>query len=129
MLIIALLAAIALSTFLGRRVDAGDASAKSMINMAAKAATIYGLSNAGYTGMTPAALQAQVPSINITANGQPVLAAAAPTLTGYTLAVVSSTADTFFFTNANGVATVTCTVASGNGNTLTNTGGGCSGHW
>ena len=80
--------------------------------------------------MTPVAFKALEPRINITVNGQAVLATAAPTANGYTLSVVSSNANTFTITNANGLDTRTCVVASGNGNTTTNTGGGCtSGKW
>jgi prepilin-type N-terminal cleavage/methylation domain-containing protein len=131
MLIIGLLASIALGAFLSRRIPASDASAKQMANTAEQAAVIYSLSNpSGYGGMTPAALRALEPSINIVTNGQTILAAAAQTLTGYSLAVVSSAADIFTITVANGVISRTCSIAVGNGNTSTNTGGGCrNGTW
>ena len=88
-----------------------------------------GLEN-GSTGMTPAALNAAERTINITPNGQTVLVNATPISTGYILTVVSSTAETFNMTNASGLLTRSCIVAAGNGNTATNTGGGCrSGTW
>lgn len=130
MLIIGLLATMALGTFLSKRATAADATAKSLINDSEQAATIYGVNGAGYNGMTAGGLKAVISSINIVPNGQAVLATAAPTATGYTLIVVSSTADTFVLTNANSAITRTCTVAAGNGNTSTNTGGGCNaGYW
>ena len=50
--------------------------------------------------------------------------------TGFVLTVVSSTADTFNLTNSSGRLTRTCIVATGNGNTQTNSGGGChNGTW
>ena len=80
--------------------------------------------------MTPAALSSIDHTINTAANGQAVLVHAAPTATGYILTVVSSTIDTFNLTSAAGVVTRTCIVAPGNGNTATNTGGGCAtGTW
>lgn len=130
-LVVGILGAIALPAFLSQRVGATDAVAKSMVNTAEQAAQIYSLnSTTGYTGMTPAALKSVEPSINVVANGQTVLVLAGPTATGYTLATVSSGGDTFYVASVNGVLNRTCTVASGNGNTATNTGGGCTkGTW
>jgi type IV pilus assembly protein PilA len=128
-LLISILAAMALSTFLGRRVVAGDAAAKSLLNTAQQTAMNYGLAN-NYSGMTPAALKNVEKTINITANGQAVLVNAGPTLTGYILTVVSSTANTFNLTSSNGVVSRTCQVSSANGNSVTNSGGGCNnGTW
>jgi hypothetical protein len=101
-----------------------------MANTAEQAAVVYSLNGNGYIGITPSALKGIEASINVLANGQTVLAAASPTLTGYTLAVVSSAGNTFNITSTNGVLTRTCIVAVGNGNSLTNTGGGCkNGTW
>jgi len=128
-MIIGMLAAIGVPMFLSDRVSAGDGTAKELLHTAQTAAVIYSLNSgsAGYTGMNPAALKQTEPSINTTANGQAVLVNATPTTTGYILTVVSSSADTFNMTNANGALTRTCLVASANGNTHTNTGGGCTG--
>ena len=131
MVIIGLLASIAIGAFLSRRITASDASAKQMANTAEQAAVIYSLNNpAGYGGMTPAGLKAIEPSINVATNGQTILAAAGQTASGYSLAVVSSAANTFTITVANGGLSRTCSIAAGNGNTSTNTGGGChNGTW
>jgi prepilin-type N-terminal cleavage/methylation domain-containing protein len=130
LLLVGILATMALSSFLGRRVTAGDAVAKQLIHSAQDSALNYGLSTVNYSGMTPAALNTLDKTLNITANGQAVLVNAAPTATGYLLTVVSRTADTFNLTSTNGVVSRTCLVASGNGNTATNTGGGClNGTW
>ena len=124
--VIAILASIAISGLLSKRAAAGDSSAKQLANTAEHAAIIYNLNNGTYSAMTPAGLQSVEPSINVTANGQTVLAAAGSTATGYSVAAVSSAGDTFNITNANGVLTRTCSIAVGNGNTVTNTGGGCT---
>ncbi len=123
--VIAILAAIAIPSFLGRRIGAGDAGAKEMVRTAQQTAVNYGLAN-GYAGMTPSALKTLERTINVNANGQAVLVNANPTLSGYLLTVVASTADTFNLTSTNGVISRTCIVAAGNGNTTTNTGGGCT---
>jgi type II secretory pathway pseudopilin PulG len=128
-LIIAVLAAIAIPSFLSKRLKASDAVAKELVHTAEQAAVTYGLGSS-YTTMTPTALNAAERSINITANGQAVLVAAGPTATGYLLSVVSSNANTYNLTSTSGSLTRSCIVASGSGNTATNTGGGCiSGTW
>jgi type IV pilus assembly protein PilA len=129
-LVIGALAAIAIPSLLSQRTGAKDASAKEMANSAEHAALIYSLNNGSYSGMTPSSLKSLEPSINTTANGQTVLAAAGSTLTGYSLATVSTAGNTFNIVSTNGVLSRTCTVASGSGNTVTNTGGGCTnGSW
>lgn len=128
--VITILAAIAIPSLLSQRNAARDSAAKQMVNTAEHASLIYSLNNGSFSGMTPSALQSIEPSINTTANGQTVLAAANPTSTGYTLASVSNAGDTFNIVSANGVLSRTCTIATGNGNTTTNTGGGCNhGTW
>src|SRR5436305_3045001 len=129
-LVIGILAAIAIPSLLSQRTGAKDASAKQLANTAQHAALLYSLNNGSYSGMTPSSLKSLEPSINTTANGQTVLAAASSTLTGYSLATVSSAGNTFNVVSANGVLSRTCTVVSGSGNTVTNTGGGCTnGPW
>lgn len=128
-LLLGILVAIALSTFLSRRSTASDAVAKSLVDSARQAAGNYGL-NSGYAGISPAALKRLEPTINTVANGRAVLVNATPTANGYILTVVSSTADTFNLTYANGLVSRSCLVSAGNGNTSTNSGGGCTnGAW
>ena len=128
-LLVGALAAMALSTFLSRRTTASDAVATSLVNSAQQATANYGLGS-GYAGMNPAALKKLEPTINTVANGQAVLVNAAPMGNGYLLTVVSSTADTFNLTYSNGLVSRTCLVTAGNGNTSTNSGGGCThGAW
>jgi type IV pilus assembly protein PilA len=128
-LIVGMLAAIAIPTFLSRRYAAGDAAAKELMHTAQQTAVNYGLSTS-YAGMTPSTLKSLERTINIVANGNAVLVNALPTATGYLLTVVSSSADTFNLSDTGGLDTRTCIVAPGNGNTATNTGGGCkNGKW
>jgi prepilin-type N-terminal cleavage/methylation domain-containing protein len=128
-LMVAILTTIAISAFLGRRISAGDAAAKGLLGTAEQAAQQYVLSN-GYAAMTPSALNSIEKSINITPNGQAVLVNATPAGSGYILTVVASTADTYNLTSTGGLLTRTCLVSAGNGNTSTNTGGGCNhGSW
>src|ERR1700758_1612313 len=81
--VIGILAAIAIPSLLSQRNGASDASAKQMANTAEHAAIIYSVNNGTYSAMTPSALRSIEPSINITSNGQTVLAAAGSTATGY----------------------------------------------
>jgi prepilin-type N-terminal cleavage/methylation domain-containing protein len=130
-LILGILVAIAISGLLSKRIEANDAGAKQLANTAEHAAIIYSLNSTnGFVGMTPAGLKAIEPSINTVANGQTVLAATTPSLSGYTVAAVSAVGDTFNIVSTNGVLSRTCTVGAGDGNTVTNTGGGCiNGTW
>ena len=130
MIVIGILAAIAIPSLLSQRNGANDAGAKQMAGTAEHAGVIYSLNNGSYTGMTASSLKTIEPSLNITANGQTVLASAGATVTGYSVAAVSSAGDTFNIIVSNGGVSRTCTVAAGNGNTTTNTGGGCTnGTW
>jgi prepilin-type N-terminal cleavage/methylation domain-containing protein len=128
-LIVGILAGIAVPALLSRRHAASDAAAKELMHTAQQTALNYGLSTS-YAGMTPAALNSLERTVNIVANGRAVLVNALPTASGYLLTVVSSSADTFNLSDSGGLDTRTCIVAAGNGNTATNTGGGChNGKW
>jgi type IV pilus assembly protein PilA len=126
LLIIGILARIAIPSLLQNKSQAGDAAAKALINSAQQTAMNYGLTST-YLSMTPTTLKGLEPTINTTANGKSILANAVGSSSGFLLTVVSSTADTFNLTYSSGVVTRTCLVSVGNGNTATNTGGGCSG--
>jgi prepilin-type N-terminal cleavage/methylation domain-containing protein len=128
-LIVGILGMVGIATLFSTRATGNDGAAKQLMHTAQVTAVTYGVTN-GYATMTPAALAGIEKTINTTANGKAVLVNAAPTATGYFLTVVSSSADTFNLTNTAGVVTRTCIVAPGNGNTATNTGGGCrNGVW
>jgi type IV pilus assembly protein PilA len=124
-LIIGILAAIAIPTFLNQRGKAYDANAKSQVRTAQTAAETYGTDNNGdFTSMTLAKLQAI----------EPTLSQAPPTLTvdavngttGYTLSSTAATSgDKFTIVVASGVVTHSCTLGAGGGQP-----GGCSnGTW
>jgi type IV pilus assembly protein PilA len=111
-LIIGILAAIAIPTFLNQKSKANDASAESLARNAATAMETYATNNNGsYAGATAASLNAITPALNVTTSTtQPYLNS---TTTGasssYTIVAVSPT-DTvnFTLTNTNGTETFTC---------------------
>jgi type IV pilus assembly protein PilA len=110
-LIIGILAAIAIPAFLGQREKAQDSEAKSAVRTAASAAKTYYTDNQTYVGMTDTALEKIEPSLQ---QGQgATLAVTSPTATGYVLTVTSkagpSGGNKYIITEANGVATRTCT--------------------
>jgi type IV pilus assembly protein PilA len=110
-LIIGILAAIAIPAFLGQREKAQDSEAKSAVRTAASAAKSYFTDNQTYANMDVAALKKIEPSLG---QGQgSTLAVVANGTTGYTLTVTSkagpSGGNKYIITEANGVATRTCT--------------------
>jgi type IV pilus assembly protein PilA len=96
-LIIGILAAIALPTFLGQRVKAQDSSAKSDVRNAVSQMESCFTDNDTYVGCTttPAAISGQ-------------------SATGYVATKVSDSGNTFKITRAGGTYTRECTVPSGN---------------
>jgi type IV pilus assembly protein PilA len=124
-LIIGILAAIAIPTFLNQKSKATDAQAKALVRTAATAAETLATDNNGsYANVTAATLNSVEPSINITSGSSAWISSAAGTATGYTLvATAPGSGDTFTVTNNNGASTRTCTAATANK-------GGCpSGTW
>jgi len=116
-LIIGILAAIAIPSFLNQKSKASDASAKELAHTAQVAAETYGTDNAGsYGGISPAVLQGYEATINTTAgNGNAYLSAATGTATGYTVTATSTTGDTYSITRAaNGTITRACTNSGAN---------------
>jgi type IV pilus assembly protein PilA len=115
-LIIGILAAIAIPTFLNQKSKANDASAESLARNAATAMETYATNNNGsYANVTPALLNTITPALNVTSNtNQAYLSSAtAGTSTGYTIVAVSPT-DTVNFTlaNTNGTETFNCSAAN-----------------
>ena len=113
-LIIGILAAIAIPSFINQKGKANDAAAESLARTAATAMETYSTGNNGnYTGATAATLNSIEPTLNtVTTNGQAYLAALAPAPTSNTYTVIGvapSTADRFTITRAaTGVSTLTC---------------------
>jgi type IV pilus assembly protein PilA len=117
-LIIGILAAIAIPSFLNQKGKANDAQAKSLVRTAATAMETYSTDhNGSYAGATAAALNAIEPSINVTSNSsQAYLTVPAAASNGYTLVATSpNTGDAFSIVNTAGTSTRPCS----------GTGGGC----
>ncbi len=127
-LIIGILAAIAIPSFLNQKSKASDAAAKELARTAQTASETLATDNNGdYTTVTPTTLQGIEKTIVIASsgNGTAWLSAASGTTTGYTVtAMAEPTGDTFTITNANGVITRSCVAAN-----TANTGGCVSGSW
>jgi type IV pilus assembly protein PilA len=107
-LIIGILAAIALPSFLSQKGKANDAAAKSQVRTAQTAIETYATDHAGsYAGAILANLQEYEPTLkDVTAAKLTVAAAAA---TGYTLESESvATKDKFIVTNTAGLTNRTC---------------------
>ena len=112
-LIIGILAAIAIPTFLNQKSKANDASAESVARNAATAMETYATDNNGsYAGSSAAQLNSISPALNtVTTNGQAYLSTATGDANGnYTITAVSPTdSETFVLTNSNGAETFSCT--------------------
>jgi type IV pilus assembly protein PilA len=120
-LIIGILAAIAIPSFINQRYKGQDATAKSYARSAATAEETYFTDSQAYTA-TFANLTAIEPSLNNLPNGstQPNLAGSGGNV--YTIVVTSKSGNTFTIArNATGSISRTCAVGGG-GNS-----GGCSG--
>jgi len=94
-LIIGILAAIAIPSFLNQKSKASDASAKELAHTAQVAIETYGTDNAGsYAGVSPTVLQGYEATINLSStNGNAYLFAATGTATGYTVTAKATTGD------------------------------------
>ncbi len=121
-LIIGILAAIAIPSFLNQKGKANDASAKELARTAQTTMETYATDHNGdYTGTSTAVLNGIEKTINITDPTQAELTAASGSTTGYTVtATAAVTGDKYTITNANGAITRTCAVGSGGGSP-----GGC----
>ena len=123
-LIIGILAAIAIPSFLNQKGKANDATAKAQARTAQTAAETLATDNNGsYANTTLASLQSTESTLNDT-NSATLQAPTNVSATSYTVSSTSnSTGDTFAITrNANGTVTRSCTLGSGSGSP-----GGCVG--
>ena len=127
-LIIGVLAAIAIPSFLNQTSKAFDASAKELAHSAQIAVEDYATDHSGnYTGLTAAALPTYDSTIQTTSNGGNnayVMGVTNATANSYTVTTSSANgSETFSITRLNGMITRTCTPSSGQH-------GGCnSGTW
>jgi type IV pilus assembly protein PilA len=127
-LIIGILAAIAIPSFLNQKSKASDAAAKELARTAQTASETLATDNNGdYTTVSPATLQGIEKTIVIASSGSGTawLNAATGSTTGYTVtATAEPTGDTFTITNTNGVVTRSCVAKN-----PANTGGCVNGSW
>ena len=126
-LIIGVLAAIAIPSFLNQTTKATDASAKELAHSALIAAESYATDhNGSYAGLTLASLPQYDATIQTdpSVGGPYVSSVGTPTNTGYTITTTSANRnETFTLTRSNGAISRTCTPANG-------VHGGCtSGSW
>ena len=115
-LIIGILAAIAIPTFLNQKSKANDAAAESLARNAATAMETYATTNnGGYSNSSPSALNSIEPNINVTSNtSQAYVTVASGTSNAYSITAVSpSDGESFTLSNANGVETFSCTPNGG----------------
>jgi len=125
-LIIGILAAIAIPSFLNQRTKANDAQAKEMVRTAQTASETYATDhNGSYSGLSVANLQSVEPTLNDTTGAKLTAAAADATNSGYSVVATSSDGNTFTITRADtGQSTRTCTGAAS-----PNSGGCVNGNW
>jgi type IV pilus assembly protein PilA len=119
-LIIGILAAIAVPTFINQRGKATDASAKALARSSATGAAVIASDNDGsYGTVSASSLNSVEPTINITSSStQAYLASATGTSNSFTVTVKDPvTSDSFTWDNTSGAVTRSC---SGSG-------GGCTG--
>jgi type IV pilus assembly protein PilA len=129
-LIIGILAAIAIPSFLNQKTKASDASAKELARTAQTAAETYATDhNGSYTGMDATALATIEPTIQTAAaNNNAYLSGVTVTATGdgYSVTSTSNSSNTYTITrNSNGTVQRTCTPTS----TGANSGGCVAGTW
>jgi type IV pilus assembly protein PilA len=127
-LIIGILAAIAIPSFLNQKTKANDASAKELARTAETAAETYSTDhNGSYTGMNASALVSIEPTIQTSAaNNNAYLSGVTATPTGYSVTTTSNSTNTYTITRASdGTVSRTCTPAT----TSAQSGGCVNGTW
>ena len=126
-LIVGILAAIAIPSFLNQTTKAGDAAAKELAHSAQLAAESYATDNSGsYVGLSVSAIAKYDTSIQTStgSNNAYLLSVTNVSATGYKVTTASASGnDTFSITRSAGLMTRSCTPSSG-------TNGGCTnGSW
>lgn len=113
-LIIGILAAIAIPSFLNQKTKANDASAKELARTAETTAETVATDYSGsYTAITaPSVLQSYEPSINTTNTANAELTVATGSSTGYTVTALSTDGNTFTIVRNGGNITRSCVAAS-----------------
>ena len=114
-LIIAILAAVAIPTFLNQRGKAYDSNAQSMVKSAQVAEETYATSNDGQYTASKSALVAIDPSLGDTTAAQ-LNTPTGVSSSGYTVSATAiNSGDTFTITMANGVQSDSCSPGTGGG--------------
>jgi type IV pilus assembly protein PilA len=128
-LIIGILAAIAIPSFLNQKSKANDVSAKELARTAQTTAETYASDhNGSYEGLTQEEINKIETSVPLAAgsNQEAFLKTVTGSATGYEVTTEApTTEDTFTITNTSGMITRTCSVPASS----TNTGGCPSGSW
>ena len=115
-LIIGILAAIAIPSFLNQKSKAADAAAKELAHSEQVVAETYATDHSGnYTGLSlPILNQYEATIQTASGNGNAYATVANGTATGYTVTASDATnAETFSINRVNGVTTRTCTPLAG----------------
>jgi type IV pilus assembly protein PilA len=131
-LIIGILAAIAIPTFLNQKSKANDSAAQSLARNAATAAETYATTNnGGYANITTTALNSIEPNLNISAtNGQAYLLSTAGSNTSYQVVAVSpSDNEAFTLSNNSGTETFSCGAGPGTSGGGASSGSCSAGTW
>jgi type IV pilus assembly protein PilA len=112
-LIIGILAAIAIPSFLNQKSKANDAQAKRLLGTAQTAMDTYAVDHSGfYTGADTAALEAIEPTLRDTSGAVFAGVVGTPTRSSYEVEAVSSDGNFFFITRASdGTTSRSCSVA------------------
>ena len=125
-LIIGILAAIAIPSFLNQKTKANDAQAKEMVRTAQTAMETYSTDhNGSYTGASVTALQGIEPTLSDTSGATFTAATPDSAGTGYTVTATSSDGNTFSIVRSDtGGTTRSCTASAS-----PNSGGCVGGSW
>jgi type IV pilus assembly protein PilA len=114
-LIIGILAAVALPSFLNQKNKAIDASAKELAHSAQIAAETYATDhNGSYSGLTAAGLTQYDSTIGTSSANGPYVVAVTATVTGYTVTTATATGnEQFNIRRSGGLTTRSCSPSSG----------------
>ena len=126
-LIIGILAAIAIPSFLNQKSKASDAAAKELAHSMQVATETYATDNSGsYTGLSLSLLNQYEATIQTTSgNGNAYASGATGSATGYTITASSTDGNTFSIVRTGGATTRSCLAAGGG----TVNGGCVNGTW
>jgi type IV pilus assembly protein PilA len=115
-LIIGILAAIAIPSFLSQGNKAQDAQAKSMVRVAEWAMETYSTDHGSYSGASVSALNSIEPTLISSSTSQAYLSAVSATSNTYTVTAVNPvTSDAFVISQTSGTTSRTCTTAGKGG--------------